>query len=220
MASSVEILTARNQEKQSQGTASSVDDFVARALDASLESLAAMHADAAYRSTLGRVGEAMVEAMRRGNTLLFAGNGGSAADSQHIAGEFVSRFQFDRPGLPAVALTVDTSILTAIGNDYGYERVFSRQIEAIGRPGDIFMAISTSGNSPNIVAGVEAAKKKNIMVVGLTGHGGGKMKAMCDECLCVPSDVTPRVQEGHLATYHLLCQFVEEMMFPEYKPVR
>jgi D-sedoheptulose 7-phosphate isomerase len=221
MASSVESLTAaRFDEKWSQATASSVESFIARSLDASLESLTALHADASYRAALGRVGVAMVGALRRGNTLLFAGNGGSAADSQHIAGEFVSRFHFDRPALPAIALTVDTSILTAIGNDYGYKRVFSRQIEALGRAGDIFVAISTSGNSPNILAAIEAAKAKDIMVVGLTGRTGGKMKALCNECLCVPSDVTPRIQEGHLATYHLLCEFVEEMIFADQKPVR
>ncbi len=199
--------------------AGSVDGFIARELDASLESLTAMHKDAEYRATIARAGIAMVEAIRRGNTLLFAGNGGSAADAQHIAGEFVSRFNFDRPGLPAIALTVDTSILTAIGNDYGYERVFSRQIEALGRPGDIFVAISTSGNSPNILAGIEAAKKKDIMVIGMTGRSGGKMTALCDECLCVPSDKTPRIQEAHLATYHLLCGLVEASIFADEKPV-
>jgi D-sedoheptulose 7-phosphate isomerase len=198
--------------------AGSVDDFVARALDASLASMQALHADADYRATAGRVALAMVEAMRRGNTILFAGNGGSAADSQHIAGEFVSRFHFDRPGLPAIALTVDTSILTAIGNDYGYELVFSRQIEALGREGDIFVAISTSGNSPNILAGIAAAKKKGILVVGLTGGTGGKMKATCDECLCVPSKETPRIQEGHIVTYHFLCSFVEEALFGDLRP--
>jgi D-sedoheptulose 7-phosphate isomerase len=196
----------------------SVEKFVERALDASLESLTALHGDKFYRTAVARVGVAMVEALQRGNTLLFAGNGGSAADSQHIAGEFISRFHFDRPALPAIALTVDTSVLTAIGNDYGYELVFSRQIDALGRRGDIFVAISTSGNSPNILAGIAAAKKKGIMVVGLTGRSGGKMKSMCDECLCVPSDETPRIQEGHLVTYHLLCGFVEETLFAERKP--
>lgn len=197
---------------------SAVGEIVARELDASLATITALHADAKYRETIGRVGMAFVECMRRGNTLLFAGNGGSAADSQHISGELVSRFKFNRPGLPAIALTVDTSILTAIGNDYGYDKVFSRQIEALGRAGDIFVAISTSGNSPNILAGIEAAKAKGIMVVGMTGAKGGKMKALCDECLCVPSDETPRIQEGHLATYHLLCGLMEEVLFPEFKP--
>lgn len=198
--------------------ASALDQFVQRQFDASLANLQALHGDAQYRSDAAKAASMFVECLKRGNTLLFAGNGGSAADSQHIAGEFVSRFHFDRPGLPAIALTTDTSILTAIGNDYGYEKVFSRQIEALGRAGDVFIAISTSGNSPNIIAGIEAARRKNIAIVGLTGRKGGRMKDMCDVCLCVPSDETPRIQEGHLVTYHMLCSYVEEVLFPEYKP--
>ncbi|MEQ1719202.1 MAG: D-sedoheptulose 7-phosphate isomerase [Hyphomicrobium sp.] len=193
---------------------SEVTRYITRELDASLANLTALHADEAYRETGARVAELFIETLKGGNTLLFAGNGGSAADSQHIAGEFVSRFHYDRPGLPAIALTTDSSILTAIGNDYGYERVFSRQIEAIGRKGDVFIAISTSGNSPNILAGIEAARKKGITVVGMTGRTGGKMKAMCDLCLCVPSDSTPRIQEGHLVSYHFLCGVVEASLFP------
>ena len=192
---------------------SALDLFIARELDATLANITAVHADTGLRETIKKISIVMMDALKAGNTLLFAGNGGSAADSQHIAGEFVSRFHFDRAGLPAIALTTDTSILTAIGNDYGYEFVFSRQIEALGRKGDVFIAITTSGNSPNIIKAIEAARKKGLIVVGLTGRTGGKMKAMCDHCLSIPSDSTPRIQEGHLASYHLICGLIEETMF-------
>jgi D-sedoheptulose 7-phosphate isomerase len=156
----------------------------------------------------------MMEAsIRAGGKILIAGNGGSAADAQHIAGEFVSRFHFDRPGLPAIALTTDTSILTAIGNDYGYERVFSRQVEALGRSGDVLLVISTSGNSKNILMAIEAATKSGVKVIGLTGNGGGKMKDACDLCLRMPSDETPKVQEGHILVSHIMCGLVESQMF-------
>ena len=145
--------------------------------------------------------------------LLIAGNGGSAADAQHFAGELVSRFNFDRPPLSAIALTTDSSILTAIGNDYGYVDVFARQIQAHGRAGDVFIAISTSGNSPNILKAIETAKSIGLVVIGLTGRSGGKMKDMCDVCLCAPSDSTPRIQECHLFFEHTLCACIEESLF-------
>ena len=145
--------------------------------------------------------------------ILIAGNGGSAADAQHFAGELVSRFNFDRPPLSAIALTTDSSILTAIGNDYGYEDVFARQIQAHGRAGDVLIAISTSGNSPNILKAIEAAKSIGLVVIGLTGRSGGKMKDMCDVCLCAPSDSTPRIQECHLFFEHTLCACIEESLF-------
>jgi D-sedoheptulose 7-phosphate isomerase len=145
--------------------------------------------------------------------ILVAGNGGSAADAQHFAGELVSRFNFDRPPLSAIALTTDSSILTAIGNDYGYEDVFARQIQAHGRAGDVFIAISTSGNSPNILKAIEVAKSIGLVVIGLTGRSGGKMKDMCDVCLCAPSDSTPRIQECHLFFEHTLCACIEESLF-------
>jgi D-sedoheptulose 7-phosphate isomerase len=145
--------------------------------------------------------------------ILIAGNGGSAADAQHFAGELVSRFYFDRPPLAAIALTTDSSILTAIGNDYGYEDVFARQVQALGRKGDVFIAISTSGNSPNILKAIEAAKSLGLVVIGLTGRSGGKMKALCDVCLCAPSDSTPRIQECHLVIEHSLCACIEESLF-------
>lgn len=150
-----------------------------------------------------------------GNKMLIAGNGGSAADAQHFAGELVSRFLFDRPALSAIALTTDSSILTAIGNDYGYEDVFARQIQAHGRSGDVFVAISTSGNSANILKAIQTAKVIGLVVIGLTGRSGGKMKDMCDICLCAPSDSTPRIQECHLFFEHTLCACIEESLFGE-----
>lgn len=190
-----------------------VKDFIENELAATHAAISALYADEQYRRSLVAVARLFISTLKAGRTLLFAGNGGSAADAQHIAGEFVSRFHFDRPGLAAIALTTDTSILTAIGNDYGYERVFARQIEAIGRAGDSFVGISTSGNSPNIIAAFDAARKKGLTTVGLTGKTGGRMRDACHHVLCAPSDVTPRIQECHLATYHLLCALVEEAMF-------
>lgn len=157
--------------------------------------------------------EMVLRAYKNGNKTIFAGNGGSAADSQHLAAEFVSRFYFDRPGLSSLALTTDTSILTAIGNDYGYENLFSRQIESNANDGDVFIPISTSGNSPNIIKAIKTAKKKNIFVVGMTGNKKSKMVEFCDICLQVPSSSTPRIQEVHILLGHIICGFVEKKLF-------
>lgn len=154
-----------------------------------------------------------VDALKRGNKLLFAGNGGSAADAQHWAGELVSRFNFDRPGLAAIALTTDTSILTAIGNDYGYDYVFARQVEALGRKDDLLFVISTSGNSKNIVRAIQAAREAGIGVIGFSGREGGAMAALCDVCFRMPSDETPKIQEGHEFLGHLICGLIESEMF-------
>lgn len=162
---------------------------------------------------LEAVANKTIEAYKNNKKTLIAGNGGSAADAQHIAGEFVSRFYFDRPGLASIALTTDTSILTAIGNDYGYERVFARQVEANGSEGDVFIGISTSGNSKNIVEAIVAAKERGIFTVGFTGAKGGIMKEMCDICICVPSNETPRIQESHIVIGHILCAIVEKEIF-------
>lgn len=159
------------------------------------------------------VAEVAVAAYRRGNKIFFAGNGGSAADAQHLAGEFVSRFYFDRPGLPAQALTVDTSILTAIGNDYGYERLFARQIQANAQRGDLFVGISTSGNSPNILEALAECRKHEVTTIGLTGANGGKMAELCEYCIRVPSLETPRIQEAHILIGHILCAIVENELF-------
>ena len=179
------------------------------------DNLRAMSEDAALHAAVVRVADVCVEALRRGGKILFAGNGGSAADAQHLAGELVSRFNYDRPGLAAFALTTDTSVLTAIGNDYGYERVFARQVEAVGRRGDVLFAISTSGRSPNILAALAVARAKGLVTVGLTGRGGGRMPECCDHVLRTPSDATPRIQEGHIAIGHTICWLIERQLFPQ-----
>lgn len=162
---------------------------------------------------LDRVAADLIAAYRAGKKTLIAGNGGSAADAQHIAAEFVSRFYFDRPALASIALTTDTSALTAIGNDYGYELLFSRQLEANGQAGDIYIAISTSGNSKNVLKSLESAKRMGIKTVGLTGENGGKMKELVDYCICIPSNETPRIQECHILVGHILCAAVEKELF-------
>jgi len=173
--------------------------------------------DSAFMQQVTDMGHLLIDCYQAGNKLLVAGNGGSAADAQHIAAEFVSRFNFDRPGLPALALTTDTSILTAVGNDYGYDQLFRRQVEANGVLGDVFLGISTSGNSPNILRALEAAQRKGIVTFGLTGKTGGKMRELCDHCLCVPSENTPRIQEAHILIGHTLCAMVELALFDDYR---
>ena len=155
------------------------------------------------------VAAAIKKALAAGHKVLFCGNGGSAADSQHLAAEFVGRFQKERRGLPAIALTVDTSILTAVGNDYGYDKVFVRQVEALAQAGDVLVGISTSGNSPNVVAAIELAKTKGVYCVGMTAAGGGKMATLCDECIAVPAKITARAQEMHILIGHILCELVD-----------
>jgi D-sedoheptulose 7-phosphate isomerase len=178
------------------------------------ENLQLMMKDAALLVSIAQVAQACIEALRQGHKILFAGNGGSAADAQHLAAELVSRFAYDRPGLPAFALTTDTSVLTAIGNDYGYERLFARQIEAVGSAGDVFFGISTSGRSPNVLNALELARERGIVTVGMTGRHGGEMAERSDYLLRVPSDSTPRIQEGHIAIGHAICQIIEAQMFP------
>tara|TARA_Y100000591_G_C21713208_1_gene634671 strand:- start:364 stop:960 length:597 start_codon:yes stop_codon:yes gene_type:complete len=156
---------------------------------------------------------ACIESLNSGGKILLAGNGGSAADSQHIAGELVSRFIFDRPGLPAIALTTDTSILTAIGNDYGYDQLFSRQVQAHGNNGDILICYSTSGKSPNIINAIKAAKSLGLITIGLCGNKGGFMVENCDYILEVPSPDTPKIQEGHLVLGHIICGIIEKEIF-------
>ena len=179
------------------------------------DNLSVMAGDQGLLAAIADTATACVEALRHGHKILFAGNGGSAADAQHLAGELVSRFAYDRPGLAAFALTTDTSVLTAIGNDYGYERLFARQIEAVGSVGDVLFGISTSGRSPNVLAALDVARSKKLVTVGMTGRGGGQMAARCDYLLRVPSDVTPRIQEGHIAMGHAICQIIEAQMFPK-----
>ncbi len=154
-----------------------------------------------------------IECLENGGKILLAGNGGSAADAQHIAGEFVSRFAFDRPGLPAIALTTDTSILTAIGNDYGYEKLFARQVQALGSDKDVLIGYSTSGASENIIRAFEEARKKGLYVIGFTGNRGGRIVDLCDSLIEIPSSETPRIQEGHALIGHILCGLIEAEIF-------
>lgn len=161
--------------------------------------------------------KAIIEAFRNKHKILLAGNGGSAADAQHMAAELVNRFNFDRPGLPAIALTTDTSILTAVGNDHGFSNLFARQINALGNEGDVFIGISTSGTSLNIIEALKECSEKKMFTIGLTGSSGGKLKDMCDICLCVPSEETPRIQEVHILIGHIICCIVEEDLFKQFK---
>jgi D-sedoheptulose 7-phosphate isomerase len=175
--------------------------------------MSAMLADSNLIDCVEAAALSCIHCMKQGGKILLAGNGGSAADAQHIAGEFVSRFAFDRPGLPAIALTTDSSILTAIGNDYGYEKLFARQVQALGQKGDVFIAYSTSGKSPNILLALQEARARGLVCVGLTGNLGGPMSEICDHLLEVPSPDTPKIQEGHLVLGHILCGLVENAIF-------
>jgi D-sedoheptulose 7-phosphate isomerase len=153
------------------------------------------------------------KSLKKGNKILFAGNGGSAADAQHLAAELVNRFGFERPGIAAIALTTDTSILTSISNDSGFEKLFARQVEAIGNKGDVIFFLSTSGNSPNILSGIKEAKKKGIITIGMTGKSGGKMSRLCNLIIKVPSNETARIQEAHILIGHIICAIVENTLF-------
>jgi D-sedoheptulose 7-phosphate isomerase len=163
---------------------------------------------------LAEAAEAVTAALEAGGTIYFCGNGGSAADAQHIACELSGRYLMDRPALAAVALTTNSSALTAIGNDFDFERVFSRQLEGLGTPGDVLVAISTSGRSQNVLAAVEAAHALGMTVIGMTGARGRRFAAGCDLALVTPSDSTPRIQEGHITLGHALCELVERALFP------
>ena len=165
------------------------------------------HADA-----IALIADIVISALSTRQRIYLCGNGGSAADAQHIAAELVGRFKKERRGLPAIALTTDTSILTAVANDYGYEQVFARQIEALASAGDVLIGISTSGNSPNVVEAVKAARSIGVTTIGLTGGSGGTLKALCDETLIVPSDITARIQEAHILVGHILCEMIDERL--------
>jgi D-sedoheptulose 7-phosphate isomerase len=192
-----------------------IESYIRAEFEKTRQNFERMSQDGEMLAQVGAALELSVSALRAGKKILFAGNGGSAADAQHWAGELVSRFYYDRPGLAAVALTTDTSILTAIGNDYGYDYVFARQIEALGQAGDIFYAISTSGRSKNILRAIGAAKGLGMRVIGFTGASGGEMNALCDVNFRIPSDETPRIQEGHEFLGHTLCALIEAQMHPQ-----
>jgi len=170
--------------------------------------------DALKLSLISQIAEEVADALARGNKVIFCGNGGSFADSIHLAAEFVSRFKKERPALAAVALGANNSILTAIGNDYGYDQVFSRELESLAKQGDVFIAISTSGNSENVIRAVEWAKQKGIGTWGLTGAEGGKLASLTP-CLHIPSDNTARIQEGHILVGHIICELVEDSLIAE-----
>jgi len=190
-----------------------MENYIAAQISEAQRVMSAMLDDIALQSCVEAAAQACIASLKQGGKILLAGNGGSAADAQHIAGEFVSRFAFDRPGLPAIALTTDTSILTAIGNDYGYEKLFTRQIQALGNKGDVFIGYSTSGKSPNILNALQEARAKGLVCIGLMGNRGGPMRDFCDYSLEVPSSDTPKIQEGHLVLGHILCGLVENAMF-------
>lgn len=186
--------------------------FLKEYLDYSLQSLQAFAANDAANGLILQFADAVTESLSRGGKLLVAGNGGSAGDAQHIAGEFVSRLFFDRRPLPAIALTTDTSVLTAVGNDYGYEKVFERQIQGLGNSGDVFLAISTSGKSPNVLRALEAARAQGLVTMGFTGQSAGPMGGLCDLILCAPSANTAIIQQIHIVAAHLLCGVVEQRL--------
>jgi D-sedoheptulose 7-phosphate isomerase len=187
--------------------------LVQKQIQQSIATLEAVLADEQLSDTLVTIGKLTADAMRSGHKLLVAGNGGSAADAQHLVAEFVVRFTVNRPALRAIALTTDSSILTAAGNDFGFDHIFSRQIEALGQPGDVFLGISTSGNSPNILKALHQAKKMNITTVGFSGNNGGLMRSLCDHNIIIPSSVTANIQESHLALEHIFCMLVECFTF-------
>jgi D-sedoheptulose 7-phosphate isomerase len=175
-----------------------------------LESIAVKKALVEASGQIGEAASVILERIKKGGKLIVAGNGGSAADAQHIVAELVGRYRAERKPLPAIALTTNSSSLTAMGNDYAFEEVFSRPIQALASPNDVFLAISTSGNSGNILTAIRAAKHANIFTIGLGGKTGGKMRDLVDLCICVPSDSTPRIQEAHILIGHIICGIVED----------
>jgi D-sedoheptulose 7-phosphate isomerase len=191
------------------------EDRVRRNIEASIATKKALLGDAGIIAGLAEIARILTAAFQQGNKLFLFGNGGSAADSQHIAAEFVGRFAFDRPALPALALSVNSSAVTAIGNDYGFDVVFSRQLEALARPGDVAIGISTSGNSPNVLNGIATAKRLDMHTVALAGCTGGKLRKAADFCVCVPSNETPRIQECHILIGHAIAEIVEQELFHE-----
>ena len=194
----------------SEAPAGPIIEYLARSRDA----LDAAIADPRFIATIAAIVERVAAALAAGNKVLFAGNGGSAADAQHLAGELVGRFNYDRAPAAGLALTTDTSALTAIANDYGYEHVFERQVRGLGRPGDVLIALSTSGRSPNILNAIAAAQAGGLVAIGFTGQSGGDMPAGCDLCLCAPADSTPLIQQLHITAGHIVFALVEERLFP------
>ncbi len=194
------------------------DDLVAEHFRRSCETLSRAADDGNLRATIHAIAATITQAFRNDHKLLIAGNGGSAADAQHIAGEFLSRLNFDRNPLPAIALTTDSSVLTAIGNDYGFERAFERQVRGLGKPGDVFIGISTSGRSANVLAALKVAREGGLTTIGFTGTAGaGSMEQVCGQCLVAPSAETPLIQQIHIVAAHAICGLVERSLFPPTK---
>jgi D-sedoheptulose 7-phosphate isomerase len=187
--------------------------LVQKQLAQSIATMQAVLADESIANTIATIGELTAHALRSGHKLLVAGNGGSAADAQHLVAEFVVRLSANRPALRAIALTTDSSILTATGNDFGFDRLFERQIEALGQPGDVFFGISTSGNSPNILKALHQAREMDLITIGFSGNDGGQMRNLCNHNVIIPSDITMNIQECHLALEHIFCMAVERFYF-------
>src|ERR1700733_6140528 len=194
---------------------SDFEQRVSRSIQASIAVKELLLKGADVISVVAKVSELLVDALQKGNKVLLFGNGGSAADAQHIAAEFVGRFAFDRPALPALALNVNTSCITAIGNDYGFDLGFSRRLEALARAGDVAFGISTSGGSPNVLRAMSTAKKMELHTVGLTGASGKGLKDAVEYCICAPSTETPRIQECHILIGHIISELVEQTIFHE-----
>jgi len=194
-------------------TADARESEIARHFQHSREAFERAIADREFLQAVAAIADVITGCYRHGGKLLIAGNGGSAGDAQHIAAEFLSRYLLDRQPLPAVALTTDTSVLTAVGNDYGFERVFERQVRGLGRRGDVFLAISTSGRSSNVLAALRAARETGLITVGFTGSGANEMRAHCDHILCAPSEQTAIVQQIYLMAAHAICGVVERELF-------
>jgi len=190
-------------------------NYIKDQIKKSYETKQAIYENENLLNNIEKVSKLCVELYKGDKKTILAGNGGSAADAQHIAAEMVGRYGFDRPSLPSLALTTDTSALTAIGNDYGYDKVFSRQLEGMGQEGDIFIGISTSGNSLNIINAFNSAKEKGITTVALVGRDGGDMAKLADIALIVPSDSTPRIQESHILIGHIICDIIEKEIFAD-----
>lgn len=190
-----------------------MEEYIKSHIISHIETAEKLLSDRSVFDSVEKAATSIIKAFSSHSKLLLAGNGGSAADSQHIAAEFVNRFYIDREGLPALALTTDTSILTAVGNDYSFDRVFSRQLASLGKEGDVFWALSTSGNSVNILEALAECRKKGIISLGFTGARGGRMEGSCDILIKVPSDETPRIQEMHILLAHVICAIVEKELF-------
>ena len=190
-----------------------INKFINETIQQSINVKLKILADRSFVALVARVANAAVKVYRSGHKIMLAGNGGSAADAQHLAGELVNRFRFDRPALPAIALTTDTSVLTCIANDSDFKNIFARQVQALGVKGDMFIGISTSGSSPNVLKALEQCRSMKIVSVGLTGRNSAKMEKLCDYCLAVPSEDTPRVQEAHITIGHILCELIESSLF-------